>query len=113
MTKPGEKNRDRALFARLIESYQVDRISSFGDFDHLDHPRSPVWNPCINIGPRLLILIGSLTLMVFGHLLLGTATMVLGVLFYLFVMRPWIAQRVYRRAIDAATDNVHNLNLLW
>jgi len=61
----------------------------------------------------LIILVGSLALMFFGNLLLGTATMVLGVLFYLFVMRPWIAQRVYRRAIEAATENLHNWNLLW
>jgi len=111
--KPGEKKRDRALYARLIESYHADRVSIFVDFDRLNHPRSPVWNPWENIGPLLLILIASLTLMFFVHLLLGTAAMVLGVIFYLFALRPWIAQRVYRRAIDAATENLHNWNLLW
>lgn len=111
--KPGEKKRDRALYARLVESYQADRVSIFVDFDRLNNPRSPVWNPWENISPLLLILIGSLGLMFFVHLLLGTATMVLGVMFYLFVIRPWIAQRVYRRAIDAATGNLHNWNLLW
>lgn len=111
--KPGEKKRDRALYARLIESYQADRISIFVDFDRLNHPKSPVWNPWENIGPLLLILIGSLTLVVFVHLLVGTATMVLGLIFYFAVMRPWISQRVYRRAIDAATENLHNWNLLW
>jgi hypothetical protein len=111
--KPGEKKRDRALYARLIESYHADRVSIFVDFDRLNHPRSPVWNPWENIGPLLLILIVSLTLMFFVHLLLGTAAMVLGVIFYLFALRPWIAQRVYRRAIDAATENLHNWNLLW
>ncbi len=111
--KPGEKKRDRALYARLVESYQADRVSIFVDFDRLNHPRSPVWNPWENIAPLLIILIGSLTLVVFFHLLLGTATMVLGVIFYLFMLRPWIAQRVYRRAIDAAVENLHNWNLLW
>src|SRR3954468_5469045 len=113
MAKPGEKKRDPALYARLIESYQADRIGIFVDFDRLNHPRSPVWNPWENIAPLLIVLAGSLALMFFVNLLLGTATMVLGVLFYLFVMRPWIAQRVYRRAIDAATENLHNWNLLW
>lgn len=28
-------------------------------------------------------------------------------------MRPWVSQRVYRRAIDAAIDNLHNWNILW
>ena len=87
--KPGEKKRDRALYARLVESYQADRVGIFVDFDRLNNPRSPVWNPWENITPLLLILIGSLTLMFFVHLLLGTATMGLGVIFY------------------------HNWNLLW
>jgi hypothetical protein len=110
--KAGERKRDRALYARLIESYQADRVSIFVDFDRLNHPRSPVWSPWENIGPLLVILVGSLGLMFFS-LLLGTAVMVLGVLFYLFIMRPWIAQRVYRRSIEAATENLHNWNLLW
>ena len=113
MSKAGERKRDRALYMRLVESYQADRIGIFVDFDRLNHPKSPVWNPWENIGPLLVILTGSLALMVFVHLMVGIAAMVLGVLFYLFIMRPWIAQRVYRRAIDAATENLHNWNLLW
>ena len=109
--KAGEKKRDRALYARLVESYLADRVSIFVDFDRLNHPRSPVWSPWENIGPLLVILIGSLGL-IFLHMLVGVAAMLLGVLFYLFVMRPWIAQRVYRRSIEAATENLHNWNLL-
>ena len=110
--KPPEKKRDRALYARLVESYQADHVSIFVDFDRLNHPRSPVWSPWENIGPLLVILIGSLAIMFF-MMLVGIAVMVLGVLFYLFIMRPWIAQRVYRRSIEAATENLHNWNLLW
>ena len=111
--KPGEKKRDRALYARLVESYHADRIGIFVDFDRLNHPRSPVWDPWENIGPLLLILLGSLAVMFFIQLLLGTAVMVLGVILYLFLIRPWVAQRLYRRALDAATDNLHNWNVLW
>jgi hypothetical protein len=111
--KAGERKRDRALYARLIESYQADRIGVFVDFDRLNHPRSPVWDPWENVGPLMLILAGSMATMFFVNLLLGTAVMVLGVFFYLFLVRPWIAQRVYRRALAAATDNLHNWNILW
>ncbi len=109
----GERKRDRALYARLVESYHADRVSIFVDFDRLNHPRSPVWSPWENIGPLLIMLISSLALMFFIHLMIGTVVMVLCVFFYLFALRPWIAQRVYRRAIDAATENLHNWNLLW
>ena len=108
-----ERKRDRALYARLVESYHADRIGIFIDFDRLNHPRSPVWNPWENVAPMLVVLLGSLSLMFFVNLLLGTAAMVLGVFFYLFVVRPWISQRLYRRAISAATENLHNWNLLW
>jgi hypothetical protein len=47
------------------------------------------------------------------NVLLGTALMVVGLFAYLLVIRPWIAQRVYRRTLDAATDNLHNWNILW
>ena len=113
MAKPGEKKRDRALYARLVESYQADRIGIFVDFDRLNHPKSPVWDPWENVGPLLMILGAALAIMFFLNLLLGTAIMVLGVLFYLFIVRPWVAQRLYRRALDAAIDNLHNWNVLW
>lgn len=111
--KSQERKRDRALYARLVESYQADRVGIFIDFDRLNHPKSPIWNPWENVAPLLILLIGSMTIMFAFDLLLGTALMVVGVFFYLFVVRPWIAQRVYRRAIDAATDNLHNWGILW
>ena len=117
MAKPGEKKRDRALYAHLIESYQADRIGIFVDFDRLNHPKSPVWDPWENVGPLLLLLAGSLAVVIFVPwplgMLIGTGAMVLGVMFYLFLVRPWIAQRLYRRALDAAIDNLHNWNILW
>lgn len=111
--KAGERKRDRALYARLIESYQADRIGIFVDFDRLNHPKSPVWDAWENVGPLLMILAMAMAVMFFVNLLLGTAAMVLGVLFYLFIVRPWIAQRLYRRALAAAIDNLHNWNILW
>lgn len=108
-----EKKRDRALYARLIESYQADRVGIYVDFDRLNHPRSPIFNAWENVAPLLILLVGSLVIMFVIHLIVGTAVMVFSVLFYLFVVRPWISQRVYRRAIDAAVDNLHNWNILW
>ncbi|MSO98193.1 MAG: hypothetical protein EXR11_08250 [Rhodospirillaceae bacterium] len=112
-TKPTEKKRDRALYARLIESYQADRIGLFVDFDRLNHPRSPIWSPWENVAPLLIILVAAISVMFAIDLLLGTAVMVMGVFAYLFLVRPWISQRVYRRAIDAAIDNLHDWNVLW
>jgi hypothetical protein len=111
--KAENKRRDRALYGRLMESYQADRISIFIDFDRLNAPRSPVFSPWENVAPLLILLLLSMAVMLLIDLLVGTLAMLLGVLTYLFLVRPWISQRVYRRAIDAATDNLHNWNILW
>lgn len=113
MATKAEKRRDMALYGRLIESYQADRISIFIDFDRLNMPKSPVFSPWENVAPLLIILLLATGAMVLLDLLLGTLAMLLGVIVYLFLVRPWISQRVYRRAIDAATDNLHNWNILW
>ena len=109
----GTKRRYRALYGRLMESYQADRISIFIDFDRLNAPRSSVFSPWENVAPLLIIILLAMAVMLLFDLLFGTAAMVLGVISYLFLVRPWISQRVYRRAIDAATDNLHNWNVLW
>ncbi len=109
----GNKRKDRALFGRLMESYQADRLSIFIDFDRLNTPRSPVFSPWENVAPLLIILLLAMAVMLLVDLLIGTLAMLLGVIGYLFLVRPWVSQRVYRRAIDAATDNLHNWNILW
>lgn len=113
MATKGEKRRDRALYGRLIESYQADRISIFIDFDRLNAPKSPVFSPCENVTLLLIILLLAAGDMMLLDLLLSTLAMAFGVLVYLFLACSWISQRVYRRAIDAATDNLHNWSVLW
>ena len=113
MATKGEKRRDRALYGRLIESYQADRISVFIDLDHLNAPKSPVFGPCENGAPMPIIILLVTGAMVLLVLLLRTLAMALGVLVYLFLVYSWISKRAYRRAIDAATDNLHNWNVLW
>ena len=111
--KPEFKRRDRMLYARLIESYQADRVSILIDFDRLNAPRSPVFSPWENVAPLLILLLMALGVMLLFDLLIGTIALVLAVVSYLFLIRPWVSQRVFRRAIDAATDNLHNWTILW
>ncbi len=109
----GHKRKDRSLYGRLLESYQADRVSIFIDFDRLNAPRSPVFSPWENVAPLLIILLLAMAVMLLIDLLIGTLAMLLGVISYLFLVRPWVSQRVHRRAIYAAPDNLHNWNILW
>ncbi|MBM3512405.1 MAG: ABC transporter ATP-binding protein [Alphaproteobacteria bacterium] len=111
--KAGERKRDRALYQRLIESYRADRIGIFVDFGRLNHPKSPVFSPWENVAPILVVVGGSIAMMFTLDLLIGTALLVAGIFVYLLAIRPWIAQRVYRRSLDAATDTLRNWNILW
>ena len=87
--KPTEKKRYRTLYARRVESYQADRVGVFVDFDRLNHPKSPIWSPRENVGPLLVMLIVSISVMVMINLVLGTAIMVTGVFLYLFLINSY------------------------
>lgn len=113
MTRKQMKRRDQALYARLMESYHADRVSIFVDFDRLNHPRSPVFSPWENVAPLMVLLLAAMVVMLWVHMLVGTAALVLAVFTFMFLVRPIIAQRLYRRTMDAATLNVHNWKLLW
>ena len=78
--KPENKRRDRALYGRLMESYQADRISIFIDFDRLNTPRSPLFSSWENVAPLLILLLLSMAVMLLIDLLVGTLAMLLGVL---------------------------------
>jgi len=53
-----------------------------------------------------------MAVMLLIDLLTGTLEVRLGVISYLFLVSAWLSQRVYRRAVDAAKDNLDNWNIL-
>jgi hypothetical protein len=112
-TNPAKAPKDRLLFARLIAAHKAGVMAISADAPRLNHPGSPVWEPGENVAPILAMLFISVVCLFVVNLMVGTAMTVLSVLVYLFLIRPWIFRRVSQRAIDAATSNLHNWEILW
>ena len=104
---------DSALFVGLVKGHETKFFTITVRADHLNHPGSPVWDAAENAAPLLAMLTISVILIFVIHVLVGLAATVLSVLIYLTIIRSWILKRVYDRAIEAATKNLHNWDLLW
>lgn len=114
MTAPAKKNpKDRNLFVSLVNARKAHIIAVTADAGRLNRPGSPVWNSGENVAPILAMMVISLVLMFTANVIVGTASMILGLLIYFAAIRPWILQRVCDRAVEAALTNPHNWDLLW
>jgi len=111
--KPVNKAKDRELFASIVKAYKANTIAISVDAARLNRPNSPVWDPVENVLPLLAILVISVASMFVLNVLAGVAILLLGALAYSSLVRPILAQRVSGRTITAATENVHNWDLLW
>lgn len=105
--------RDRELHARLQAAFQRDLISVYVDFDKLQSPKSPIFDPWLAVGPLLGLLLLSLTLLLAGGMIIGTAAMVVAVLVYVMVLRPWLEQVFRQKAIHALILDLRSFLILW
>jgi len=112
-TKPTRKVKDRELYASLVKAHKANAVVVSVDAARLNRPGSPVWDPVENAAPILAMLMASLASMFAFNELVGVAMLVLSVLAYSILVRPLILQRVSGRTLKAATENIHNWDLLW
>jgi hypothetical protein len=112
-TKPANKAKDRKLFASIVKAYKANTIAISVDTARLNRPNSPVWDPVENVLPLLAMLTISVASMFAINVLAGVAILLLTALVYSTLVVPLLAQRVSGRTITAATENVHNWDLLW
>jgi len=112
-TTPANKAKDRELFASLVKAYKANTIAITVDAGRLNRPNSPVWDPVENVIPLLAMLTISVASMFAINVLVGVAILLLSALVYSTLVVPLLAQRVSGRTIKAATENVHNWDLLW
>ncbi|MGE4064526.1 MAG: hypothetical protein AB7E79_14260 [Rhodospirillaceae bacterium] len=101
------------MFANLVRAHKAGGVTIIVKAAKLNHPGSPLWDPVQNIAPLLAIMLAAVLLCFAANVLIGTAVMVLGILLYGIVIRPFILRGVHQRAIDAALGHIHNWELLW
>src|SRR4051812_12463445 len=90
------------LFATLVHAHKAGLIIISVKANRLNHPESPVWDAGENVAPLLAMLIFSIILMLAGKLIIGVAFLALSAISYVALIRPWVLQRVSRRALTAA-----------
>ncbi|WP_157879247.1 hypothetical protein [Pararhodospirillum photometricum] len=107
-----KEKRDIDLHARLRTAHDNGDIIIYTNFPHLNRGGSPVFSIGDNIGPLLVMIMGSVACM-FINLIVGLAALVVATLFYAFGVRPWIARRLRERTIRLMLANVNNWRILW
>ena len=107
------KLKDDAAFVRLKTAHHVHAITLHVNASRLNRPGSPVFDPWENIVPLLAMILLSLTFMFAANEIAGVALLVLSVVAYLVIIRPWILQRVQNRTREVAMISLRNWTILW
>ncbi|MEO5375412.1 MAG: hypothetical protein H7840_14260 [Alphaproteobacteria bacterium] len=100
-------------FVSLKAAIAEGRVRMLVDFQPHNGPRSPLHRPWENVIPMLLLVMFSLTLLIFKGVIFGTVGLLVAVLVYVFGVRPWVAKRIQARVREAALENLHDWNVLW
>lgn len=108
-----KNSRDMVLYGRLQAAFQRDLLSVYINFDLLQSPKSPIFDPWLAVGPLLGLLLLSLMLLLMGGMVIGTGAMIVAVIVYVMVLRPWLEQVFRQKAIDAMMENMHSFLMLW
>lgn len=97
----------------LKAAFADGRVQVLVDYERHNSGRSPVYNPYEHVVPMLLLVMFSLTLLIFKGVIAGTSALLVAALVYVFAVRPWVAKRIQHRVREAAVDNLHDWNVMW
>ncbi|MGB0695693.1 MAG: hypothetical protein ACPGOY_08585 [Rhodospirillaceae bacterium] len=96
----------------MRSAHQSGRIQIFTHFNHLNRGGSPVFSVADNVAPLLVLLLIGVGLL-FISFLAGLLTLLVGTLFYIFALRPWVASRLHNRTVKMMLLNPHNWQVIW
>ena len=103
---------DVMLQHRLRAACERGVVTIYTDPTRLNASGSPVFDPWENILPLLALLLVSMFLMLYT-LIGGVVALLVMVGAYLFLVRPWIIERVRNRATRQMLVSVEYLDRIW
>ncbi|GEO80878.1 hypothetical protein [Pararhodospirillum oryzae] len=103
---------DIELHARLRTAHENGLVLVYTNFTHLNRGGSPVFSVADNVGPLLIMLLGSVAFL-FVNVFVGLTALLGASLFYVFGVRPWIARRLRERTIRMMFTNIYHWRALW
>lgn len=104
---------EKTLHDRLRAAHERNLITVYTDFQRLNAPDSPVFNPWEAVGPLLALLLFSLFILLTAGLIAGTVALVLSVMLFAVGIKPWMEHQLRHRAIVSLMRDPRTLTLLW
>lgn len=104
---------DKVLHDRLRAAYERNVVSIYTEFQRLNTPGSPVFNPWESVLPLLALLLMAVIVMLVGGILVGMGALVLGLAIYALVVRKWLARQVYNRALITLMVDARTFQEVW
>ncbi|TAN46609.1 MAG: hypothetical protein EPN26_14945 [Rhodospirillales bacterium] len=101
------------MFVSLKLAYEHNMLDVVGNMHKLNHTESPVFSPWDNVGPLLVLVLGSLFVLLTYRLLWGTVAFLASCALYLFAVRPWVAWRLHGRLVGLVLRDLPTFKKLW
>lgn len=104
---------DKLLHARLRAAHERNVISIYTDFQRLNTPGSPVFNPWESVMPLLGMLLFAVVIMLLGGILIGMAALAFALVAYAVIVRQWLARQVYQRTVIMLMVDAKSFQSVW
>ncbi|MBF0166229.1 MAG: hypothetical protein HQL45_01260 [Alphaproteobacteria bacterium] len=105
--------REEELFQSLKAAYEHHMLDTVGNMHKLNNPHSVLFSPWENVGPLLILVLGSLFVLLTYKLLWGTAALLGSCALYLLVVRPWVAWRLHGRLVGLVLRDLYTFKEMW
>lgn len=100
-------------FEALLAACKSGQVQLLVDSHFHNTGKSPAYNAGENLVPLLVLVMFSLTIMLFQGMLIGTGVLVVAMLAYVFGVRPWVTGQVEKRVIMAALEDLKAWRSYW
>lgn len=104
---------EKALHDRLRTAHERNLITVYTDFQRLNAPDSPVFNPWEAAGPLLALLLFSVFILLTGGVIAGTIALVLSVLLFAVGIKPWMEHQLRHRSVITLMRDPKTMAVLW
>ena len=111
-TKPNPAQ-DEAMHSRLRSAVARKIVTIYTDPARLNTVGSPVFDPWENTLALLSGFVMALFIMIGVSLIAGVIALVVAVVFYVALGRPYITEQVRRRTIDLILKSPKGLDIMW
>ena len=114
ISRPEMKRRlEKMHHDTLREAYDENLIRFFVDFKRLNKIGSPVYDPWENVLPLLFLILGSLIVLLFQGVIMGTLALLIAMALFVLMVRPYMAARLKKRTETYMLKSPEHWDKVW